>query len=89
MTETADPEATKEPIINHFVFINYWQTAEERQGKYWLARSLGATSSNAQRMRDWRLAKIERFFNLTPPNYHSRRQHDKTLKKFCLIANPV
>ena len=89
MSEPSQSLTTEEPIKNHFQFINLWQTAEERQGKYWLVRSLGETASNAARMRDWRLAKIERYFNLTPSNYHRRKQHDKQLKKLCLMAAPV
>lgn len=48
-----------------FKFINLWQTKEERQSKYYLARSLGMNSYWAAVMRDWRLAKIERLFGLT------------------------
>ncbi len=47
-----------------FKLINLWQTAEERKGKYWLCRSLGANASWSGAMRDWRLAKIERRFGL-------------------------
>lgn len=54
--------------MGYFKFINLWQTKEERQEKYWLARSLGANSYHAARMRDWRLSKIERRFNLTKVN---------------------
>lgn len=60
--------------------VNLWQTAEERQAKYWLAISLGATPDLSRRMRDWRLAKIERHYNLEPSNYHTRKSHDKQLK---------
>ena len=42
--------------------INYKQTPAERQAKYRLARSMGANSSWAASMRDWRWAKIYRFF---------------------------
>ncbi len=45
-----------------FKLVNQGQTAEERREKYWLVRSCGGTSYDAMRMRDWRLAKIERFF---------------------------
>lgn len=48
----------------HYVNLN--QTPEERKQKYWLARSCGVNSSWANRMRDWRLRKIERRFNLVP-----------------------
>jgi len=47
----------------HKGLVNYHQTSEERQGKYRLCRDLGANSYHAQSMRDWRLSKIERFFN--------------------------
>ena len=42
--------------------VNLNQTAGERKAKYQLALSLGASPSHAQRMRDWRWAKIERRF---------------------------
>ena len=51
-------------MSNNFKLVNLWQSTEERRGKYWLAKSLGASSSHAQRMRDWRLAKIERLYGL-------------------------
>jgi len=47
-----------------FKLINLWQTSDERRAKYWLARSLGLSSYWAMTVRDWRLAKIERMFNL-------------------------
>lgn len=50
--------------MGNFKFINLWQSAEERREKYWLARSLGLSSYWAQVVRDWRLSKIERKFNL-------------------------
>lgn len=43
--------------------VNLWQTSEERSQKYWLARSFGANGSLADRMRDWRLSKIERCYS--------------------------
>lgn len=86
MPEPPKSLATDQPTRMHLSYVNLWQSAEERQGKYWLARSLGATPSNAQRMRDWRLAKIERLFNLTPSNYHSRKQHDKQLKTLGFLS---
>lgn len=48
--------------------VNLWQTAEERRAKYWLCRSLGANPSWATSMRDWRLSKIERKYNLPITN---------------------
>ena len=45
-------------------FINLWQSAEHRKEKYYLVLSMGGTYAQAERMRDWRLNKIERFFNL-------------------------
>lgn len=45
-------------------FVNLYQTKEERQEKYHLARSLGVNSHLANRMKDWRLSKIERLFHL-------------------------
>lgn len=51
--------------MGNFRFINLWQSKEDRQTKYHLARSLGMNSYWAAVMRDWRLAKIERLFGLT------------------------
>jgi len=48
-----------------FKLINLWQSKQERQEKYHLARSLGMNVAWATVMRDWRLAKIERLFGLT------------------------
>ena len=45
-------------------FVNLWQTADERREKYSLCLSLGVNPAWARAMRDWRLAKIERRFNL-------------------------
>lgn len=50
--------------MSNFKFVNLWQSKEERQGKYWLARSCGANAAQATVMRDWRLSKIERRFGL-------------------------
>ena len=60
------PDKETKPQSNYHKFINLWQSNEERQQKYWLARSLGANHHHARRMRDWRLSKIERRFGLTP-----------------------
>ncbi len=43
-------------------WINLVQSSEERQQKYWLAISCGASPAQARRMRDWRLSKIERLY---------------------------
>jgi len=48
--------------------VNLWQSSEERQEKYWLARSLGANPAHARAMRDWRLSKIERRYGLQKQN---------------------
>jgi len=45
-------------------FVNLWQSPEDRQAKYHLARSLGVDYRWARRMRDWRLSKIERLFHI-------------------------
>jgi len=45
-------------------FVNLWQSPEHRKEKYYLVLSLGGTYAQAERMRDWRLNKIERLFNL-------------------------
>jgi len=49
--------------------INLWQSPEDRREKYHLCRSLGCNSYHAKRMRDWRLPKIERLFNLVPKQH--------------------
>lgn len=64
MTDSADSLTTEKESKNHFRFINLWQSSEERRAKYWLVRTCGGSDSLAQRMRDWRLSKIERHFNL-------------------------
>jgi len=46
-------------------WVNYSQTANERQEKYWLAILCGESCEGARKMRDWRLSKIERYFGLT------------------------
>ena len=48
--------------------INMGQSSEERISKYRLCRDLGASVWQAQRMRDWRLSKIERLFDLVTSN---------------------
>lgn len=50
--------------------VNYSQTPEERKEKYWLCRSMGMGRDWADRMRDWRLSKIERFFGLPVSTYY-------------------
>ena len=42
--------------------VNNKQTPAERQAKYRLAREFGANQSWASAMRDWRWAKIFRFY---------------------------
>lgn len=66
MTNPPTPLPIEQPHTNHFKLINLWQSSEERQEKYHLARSCGANNSWARRMRDWRLSKIERLYNLKP-----------------------
>jgi len=70
------PSPLPPAIDNPHKFVNLWQSPEERSEKYWLARSLGANSSWANRLRDWRLSKIERFFNL--PEYSLRTEETET-----------
>lgn len=53
-------------MSNYHKLVNLTQTSEERQGKYYLAKSFGINSAWAAKMRDWRLSKLERFFNLEP-----------------------
>jgi len=52
-------------------WVNLWQSSEERQEKYHLARSLGCSPEWAQKMRDWRLSKIERLFGLDFPDHYN------------------
>lgn len=40
-------------------YVNLWQTKEERQEKYWLARSCGLPASQCRVLRDWRLKRLE------------------------------
>jgi len=51
-----------------FKFINLWQTNEERRDKYILCLALGAQTWQARRMRDWRITKIERLYQLLKTN---------------------
>ena len=50
--------ATGNPLTS---LDNKFQTSEERQQKYWLARSFGLNSSWARALRDWRLCRVEAF----------------------------
>ncbi len=43
------------------VFVNLFQTKEERKEKYWLIRSFGYNWYEAQQKRDWRMKTIEDF----------------------------
>jgi len=61
--------------------VNYSQTPEERSQKYWLARSCGANSYTAKRMRDWRIAKIERYFGLTETYNPHTKGYDRDMTK--------
>lgn len=65
--------------MSNFKFINLWQSKEERQAKYWLARSVGANVSHARAMRDWRLSKIERAFGLTETYNPHTQTYDRQL----------
>lgn len=60
---------------NYHKLVNLTQTKEDRHAKYWLAKSLGANTSWAEKMRDWRLAKLERFFNLQTSNKQQSEAH--------------
>lgn len=59
--------------------VNYSQTKEERQEKYWLAKPCGANSYRASQMRDWRLSKIERFFDLKETYNNHTKEYDRDL----------
>lgn len=67
-TPTIDPPAPTKTSLGEWKrhLVNLWQSSEERRQKYWLCRSLGANQAQATRMRDWRLSKIERLYNLNP-----------------------
>lgn len=67
---TLEPEETPKKSVCKGL-VNYHQTAEERRGKYWLAKSCGANRDWAKRMRDWHLSKIERFYHLVQGNINT------------------
>jgi len=58
-------------------WVNIFQTKEERQQKYWLVLACGGTYANACRMRDWRLAKIERCYGLTETYNPHTKKYDR------------
>lgn len=66
MTDSPNSLLTEKPLSNHFKLINLWQSSDHKRAKYWLARSCSANPSHARRIRDWRLSKIERCYNLQP-----------------------
>ncbi|GAI61045.1 unnamed protein product [marine sediment metagenome] len=63
----------------HLKFVNLWQSKEERQAKYWLCRSCGASDDQARRQRDWRLAKIERLYHLKETYNEHTHTYDREL----------
>ena len=63
-------------------FVNFTQSSEERSQKYWLARSLGASASTANRLRDWRLSKIERFYHLLETYNPITKKYDRDISLF-------
>lgn len=65
--------------------VNFSQTPQERREKYSLLKSLGVNPSTAHRMRDWRLAKIERLFHLCFDEHHNKAP---TLKPYAQILLP-
>ena len=58
-------------------WVNIYQTKEERQEKYGLVRSCGGTCYDAQRMRDWRLSKVERCYGLTETYNSHTKKYDR------------
>lgn len=81
---------TSERSKNHICkgLINYYQTQEERRGKYWLARSCGADSYHAMRMRDWHLSKIERLYHLVQEHINSPSL-PRLQKHLAALVSPV
>lgn len=67
-------------------FVNLWQSKEERQQKYHLARSLGCSSRWAMVMRDWRLSKIERLFGLV---FDERYRNAPVFKPYAQFRLPL
>lgn len=65
-------------------FVNLWQSAEERQQKYWLVKALGCNTSWAKKMRDWRLSKIERLFHLQFDEHYRNSPVFKPYAQFLL-----
>lgn len=60
-------------------WINYSQMPSERREKYWLVISCGGSYYDAQKMRDWRLSKIERFFGLLETYNPHTKKYDRQL----------
>ena len=79
MTTSPNSLLASQQPKNNYKFVNLWQSSEERRAKYWLARSLGANSSLAHRMRDWRLSKIERRFGLEETYNPHTKTYDREL----------
>ena len=59
--------------------VNLNQTKEERVEKYWLIKSCGGSRNDANKMRDWRLSKIERFFGLTESYIPRLHNYDRDM----------
>ena len=86
-----EPEKPKQGYHNGHFLVNLWQSAEDRAAKYWLAKSLGANSYDASRMRDWRLPKIERRFGLipvTPSHRPSKADKRRITKRMAPFYHP-
>lgn len=62
--------------------VNYSQTKEERCQKYWLVKSCGGSRNQATQMKDWRLAKIERFFGLVETYNNHTKGYDRDLEAY-------
>lgn len=45
-----------------YVFINAYQSADQRREKYWYCRHRGQNGSWARKMRSWRWTTIRNFF---------------------------
>jgi hypothetical protein len=64
-----DPNKSAHKCSN---LVNAHQTAEERRGKYWLARSHGWNSYHAQAMRDFSNSALDKRLPFAPhdtPSY--------------------
>lgn len=75
--ENLNPPTQETRQTPNMRLVNYSQTNEERSEKYHLVISCGGTCLDAQKMRDWRLSKIERFYHLTETYNPSTKEYGR------------